>query len=95
MSPRSFRRNDTWQSRYFFGLGKMFYVCRVCIHDHSFNDFENDTMTLSYNEAKIDWFVSKELHYYSTGFDFKICLRAEIVNGHFEKRSQAPKSSNK
>ena len=30
---------------------KLFYVCRVCIQDKSFNNFENDTMKLSDNEA--------------------------------------------
>ena len=32
---------------------KLFYVCRVCIQDQSFNNFENDTMKLSVNEAKL------------------------------------------
>ena len=34
-----------------------------------------------------DWFVSSELCYYSTGFDFKICLQARKVAGPFEKRA--------
>ena len=29
------------------------YVCHVCIRDQSFNNFENDTMKLSANEAKL------------------------------------------
>ena len=28
-------------------LGKLFYVCRVCVQDQSFKNFENDTMKLS------------------------------------------------
>ena len=31
--------------------------------------------------------VSQELRYYSTGFDFKICLRTRKVTGPFEKRA--------
>ena len=31
--------------------------------------------------------VSEELRYYSTGFDFKICLRTRKVTGSFEKRA--------
>ena len=36
-----------------FGHEKLFYVCCVCIHDQSFNNFDNDTMKLSVNEAKL------------------------------------------
>ena len=32
---------------------KVFYVCRVCIQDSSFNNSDNDTMKLSVNEAKL------------------------------------------
>ena len=32
---------------------KTSYVCRVCIHDQSFNNFENDTIKVSVNEAKL------------------------------------------
>ena len=32
---------------------KLFYVCRVYNEDQSFNNFENDTMKLSGNEAKL------------------------------------------
>ena len=32
---------------------KLFYACRVCIQDQSFNNFENGTMKLSVNEAKL------------------------------------------
>ena len=38
---------------YLFGLEKLFYVCRVCIQDHSFINFENDAMKLSFREAKL------------------------------------------
>ena len=31
----------------------MFYVCRVCIQDQSFNNFENNTMKLSVKESKL------------------------------------------
>ena len=34
-------------------LEKLFYVCRVCTQDQSFNYFEIDTMRLSVNEAKL------------------------------------------
>ena len=37
-----------------FRARKLFYVCRVCVQDQSFNNFENDTiMKLSVNEAKL------------------------------------------
>ena len=38
-----------------FQARKAVYVCRVCIQDQSFNNFENefDTMKLSANEAKL------------------------------------------
>ena len=32
---------------------KLFYVCRVCIQDQSFNNFENNTMKLSVKESKL------------------------------------------
>ena len=35
-----------------FSGPKNFYICCVCIQDHSFNNFEN-TMKLSVNEAKL------------------------------------------
>ena len=34
----------------------------------------------------MDWFVGKELCYYWTIFDFKICPRARKVSGRFEKQ---------
>ena len=34
-----------------FCLEKLFYVCRVYIQDQSINNFENDTMKVSVNEA--------------------------------------------
>ena len=40
----------------FSGPGKLFFVCRVCIQDQSFNNFENGTMKLSLNEAKLTGF---------------------------------------
>ena len=36
-----------------FCLEKLFYVCLVYIQDQSFNNFENDTMKVSVNEAKL------------------------------------------
>ena len=38
------------ESRQLSGPGKLFYVC---IQDQRFNNFENDTMKLSVNEAKL------------------------------------------
>ena len=43
----------------FRGQGQVFfespdhYVSRVCIQDQIFNNFENDTMKVSVNEAKL------------------------------------------
>ena len=34
--------------------GFFFFVWRVCIQDQSFNNFENDTMKLSDNGAKLN-----------------------------------------
>ena len=39
--------------QYLFGPGKLFCVCCVCIQEQSFNNFENKTMKLSVNEAKL------------------------------------------
>ena len=36
-----------------FRAGKLFFVCCVCIQDESFNYFENNTIKLSVNEAKL------------------------------------------
>ena len=35
------------------GPGRLFYVCRVCSQDQSFNNFENNTMKLTVNEGKL------------------------------------------
>ena len=37
----------------FLGLRKLFCVCHVYLRDQSFNNFENDTMKLSVNKAKL------------------------------------------
>ena len=42
----------SWKFRWFFGPGKLFWVCRIYIQDESFNNFDNDTTKLSVNEAK-------------------------------------------
>ena len=36
-----------------FGPGKLFCVCCVFIQEQSFNNFENNKMKLSVNEAKL------------------------------------------
>ena len=36
-----------------FGPGKLFCVCCVCIRDQCFNNFENNTLKLVANEAKL------------------------------------------
>ena len=41
------------KSRERFGPEKMFYVSRDCIQYQSFNNFENDTVNLSVNEANL------------------------------------------
>ena len=41
-----------------FRVQKAVYICHIYIQDRSFNNFENDTMRLSVNEAKTDWFWS-------------------------------------
>ena len=37
----------------FSGLESIFFVCRVCIQDQSFDNFDSDTMKLSVNKAKL------------------------------------------
>ena len=59
--------------------GKLLSVCRVYIQDQSSIILKIKTK-LSVNEAKLT-----ELCYYSTGFDFKIGLRARKVSGPSEK----------
>ena len=41
------------QSRQLFGPEKLFSVYNVCIQYQSFNNFENDTMKLLINKAKL------------------------------------------
>ena len=41
-----------------FRARKAVCVCCVCIQDHSFNNFENNTMKLSVDKSKIDRYVS-------------------------------------
>ena len=36
-----------------FRARKLFYVCRVCIQDESFNNIENDMIKVSVNDAKL------------------------------------------
>ena len=39
--------------RQLFGPEKLFYVCCVCIHDESFNNFDNDKIKLPVKEEKL------------------------------------------
>ena len=72
--------------RQLFGPEKLFYVCCVCIHDESFNNFDNDTMKRSVKEEKLTGL-------WATGTVtiqqvwFWICLWARKVTGPFEKRT--------
>ena len=43
----------SWKFRELLGPEKLFCVCRIYIQDQSFNNFDNDTMKLSVNEAKL------------------------------------------
>ena len=45
--------------QYFFGPAKLFCVCCVCIQEQSFNNFENKTMKLSVNKAKLTGFWAR------------------------------------
>ena len=64
---------------------KLLYVYRVYNEDQSFNNFENDTMTLSVNEAKLVCELGTVLLF--NNFDFKICPRARTVSEPCEKRA--------
>ena len=46
----------------------------------------------NYQLTKQNWFVRQELGYYSTGFDFRIRLRAQKSNGPFEERGPGPET---
>ena len=52
-----------------FGPGKLFCVCRVCIYEQSFSNFENDTIKLSV--VKKTKLTGLWACHYSTRFDFK------------------------
>ena len=45
--------NVSQKSWHLFGPEKLFRVGRVCIQDQGSNKFENDTIKLSFNEAKL------------------------------------------
>ena len=62
---------------------KLLYVYRVYNEDQSFNNFENDTMTLSVNEAKLVCELGTVLLF--NNFDFKICPRARTVSEPCER----------
>ena len=47
------RRPVSRKSRELFGLGELFCVCCIYIQDQSFKNFNNDTMKLSVNKAKL------------------------------------------
>ena len=66
--------------------GKLFWVFCVCIGDQSFNNFENNTMKLSLNEAQLTVCgLATALPIQQTCLDFKTCLRTQKVSGPFEK----------
>ena len=57
----------------------------VCIQDQSFNNFENITMKLSVNEAKLTGLWGRNCTTIQLSFDFEICLRPRKVYGSVEK----------
>ena len=68
------KRSGAWN---FFPAWKA-VLCLLCIQDQSLNNFENNTIKLSVNEAILTGLWARnQLCYYPTGFDFKICLRAQ------------------
>ena len=71
----------SWKFQELFGPAKLFCVHRIYIQDQSFNNFDNDAVKLSVNEAKwtVLWATGTVLLF--NKFDFKICFRP------FEKRA--------
>ena len=66
------------KSWYLFGPEKLFRVCRVCrvcIQDKGSNKFENDTIKLSFNEAKLSGLWARNWLLFNRSW-FKSCLRA-------------------
>ena len=65
----------------FSGDGKLFFVCRVCIQDQSFNNFENGTMKLSLNEAKLTGFWAGNCGTIQQVFISKFVFETEKISG--------------
>ena len=71
-----------------FGPEKLFYICLVGIQYQSFNNFENDTMKLSVNEAKLSGLRDRNCATSQQVWSLKYgCLRVRKVTGPFEKRA--------
>ena len=71
-----------------FGPEKLFYICLVGIQYQSFNNFENDTMKLSVNEAKLSGLRDRNCATSQQVWSLKYgCLRVRKVTGLFEKRA--------
>ena len=72
------------------GPEKLFNVCRVFIQDQSFNNFENDTMKLSVNEAKLTGLWARNCATIQQALISKFAFRARKVIGTFETRAPRP-----
>ena len=62
-----------------FGPGKLYYVCRVCIQDQSFKNFENDKWNWQLTKQNRPTCELETVSCYSKDFDFKNCR-------YFQKR---------
>ena len=64
-----------------FRARKAVYICFVCIQDQSFNCFENNTMKLSVNEAKLTGLCARNRVTVQQVFISKFAFRSEKLSG--------------
>ena len=64
-------------------LGKLFCVCYVCIQEQSFNNFENKTMKLSVNKAKLTGFWARNHAIIQLVWILKFALEPKKYNWAF------------
>ena len=70
--------------------GKVFYVCRVCIQDSSFNNSDNDTKKLSVNEAKLTGLWARNCATITKVLILKFTFGPEKFPGFSRNRSLGP-----
>ena len=81
--------NVSQTSWHLFGPEKLFRVGRVCIQDQGSNKFENDTIKLSFNEAKLSGLWARNCATIQQVLIYKLPSgpKRRWVSGPFEKRA--------